>query len=844
MDTARGAFCAILCVVVVSVVGVAHAELYIHPDPQFSLSYPGGWIQSPTYSSLASFYDGDNWTSSIAVYLIEPMRGSNTNIAGRIADMEESMCVDVGTARDEWACREFELKSVEPVTIDGKRAFVAIAAYHARYPEIDGWWPTVSMTAYVLDDAGTWMVLTETDEDVYKTYEYDLRSAVDSFEAGQNLAPAQDRTGLAESAYVVYFDPLPEWAVFDVDAGLAWASDYWDGVDGVTFHRSFNPDFADFVVSWSKNYGHSQLGYNYMGLIDIGLGSDECAGVWNPYSQAAVARTLAHELGHGIGYGHAEDPGDLMHATGSVSYASETFNETMMVGYASFHPVCTIGDSVEYEYSFESAPGHKYDVFYVPSARDVDAFFDGQSYSAGCRVSAVSEAEGTCAVGSGGGFIVDAVDGSRDLLAEYRLVLREIGPSEDSSAMRIIGAAGSAQGPAGALETDRAVYPAVYGEKTEVEIRGHVPSMFDGKYLPVRLTISLDGMSVGYTKTSSGDDGGFSAVFSLPAGSKDGTYVVTARTSDVVIGTTSFAVHEQISAVPQIVRPSIDDLYQYALDLTNEERTERGLAPVTLSSVRSAQDHADDMLRAGYFSHWNTEGVKPYAAYTKHGGTGYVAENIARTSLECAAALCSPARLDPLESIRDAHWGMVYNDAHADWGHRDNILDPSHTHLNVGVAYDDEAFYFVQHFESNIVEWNEINLVGQTLVMDGVVTGGHLYSVGIFEDPAPAPLSARELNGAEPYSLGYYEWGQFAGVIVERLYGDWYYEECSGGIVLGDDCVAYTTWAADTWGDGRIRLSADVSWWLERGGLHTVVAWIDGPDGAFPASAVTLEYLP
>ena len=30
-----------------------------------------------------------------------------------------------------------------------------------------------------------------------------------------------------------------------------------------------------------------------------------------------------------------------------------------------------------------------------------------------------------------------------------------------------------------------------------------------------------------------------------------------------------------------------------------------------------------------YFSHWNTDGVKPYVTYTQHDGRAYVKENIA-----------------------------------------------------------------------------------------------------------------------------------------------------------------------------------------------------------------------
>ena len=824
----------------------AHAELYVHEDPQFTISYPNGWTQEHTDDMLVSFYDDDFWTSSIMVNYTDRMRGSDATVSDGIVAMERLFCMTASIAQNGWECREFELKSIDAATVDGKRAFVIVVEYSAWYQGSDGWWPIVAMSAYVLDSAGTWIIWTETDKDMYEKHEYDLYSAVASFEAGRPSAPVTAGPAPSESAYAVYFEQLPEWSEFDVDSGLRWASEYWEDRDGTVFYRSYNPEHADFVVGWSKNYGHDQLGYNYLRLIDIGLGSDECADNWNPYSQRAVAATLAHELGHGIGYDHAEDSDDLMHATGSVSYASETFEESTMVGYAAFHPVCTESSSAEYEYSFESEPGHEYGLFYVRSVSDFDSFLNGQRHVVGCEVSTTSKADGSCVVGAGGGFVVDVTGGSRDLLAQYQLVLREIGPSGASTVMRTVWAADDTRESAGALETDRTAYRAVPGEGTPVEIRGHMPDILAGEALPVRLTVSLDGMAVGHTKTASDSSGAFSAVFTLPPGSDQGTYVVTARTSGVVVGTHSFAVHGQnAAALPPSATPDMDDLYQYALDLTNEERTARGLEPVALSSTGSAQDHADDMLQAGYFSHWDTDGVKPYVTYTKHGGTGYVAENITGEWLECTAAFCASDRLDPLESVQDAHWGMMYDDAHTNWGNRDNILYPYHTHVNIGIAYDDETLYFVQHFENNRIQWNEIRLMGKTLFMEGVIPDGQLSSIGIYEDPDPRPLSARELNGSEPYSSGYYEWGEFVGIVQERLWGDWYYDECSDGsmVLEGGLCMPYTTWAADTWDDGRTRIYADASRWLERDGLHTIVAWIEGPDGSFPSSSVTLEYL-
>ena len=281
-------------------------------------------------------------------------------------------------------------------------------------------------------------------------------------------------------------------------------------------------------------------------------------------------------------------------------------------------------------------------------------------------------------------------------------------------------------------------------------------------------------------------------------------------------------------------------LYDYALELANKDRAERGLAPVALSDTRSAQDHSDDMLELGYFSHWDSDGVKPYVTYTKHGGTGYVGEN---ASVSLCSGHCSP--IDPFEAIKNHHWNMVYDDAHADWGHRDNILDPAHTHVNFGVSHGGGSLYFVQHFESNPAGWSEAYVEDGKLVMEGTIPAEYgTLQIGIYKDPPPEQLSAYQLDSVEPYSFPFYEWGEMVGMVVEiPSWGA--YQECpSGDLFTEDGCVPYSMWHADTWGDGKIRLTADVSRWLGTGGLHTALVFLDGADGSHAAaSSITLEYV-
>ena len=68
-------------------------------------------------------------------------------------------------------------------------------------------------------------------------------------------------------------------------------------------------------------------------------------------------------------------------------------------------------------------------------------------------------------------------------------------------------------------------------------------------------------------------------------------------------------------------------------------------------------------------------------------------------SFRCDAKCPNLARL-----LASLQWSMMYDDAHAAWGHRDNILRESHRAVNIGIAFNGRLFTLVQHFEGGAVE--------------------------------------------------------------------------------------------------------------------------------------------
>ena len=217
--------------------------------------------------------------------------------------------------------------------------------------------------------------------------------------------------------------------------------------------------------------------------------------------------------------------------------------------------------------------------------------------------------------------------------------------------------------------------------------------------------------------------------------------------------------------------PSAEDrlakLRQYALGLINKDRADHGLPPVTLGSNDAAQHHAQDMLEHDYFGHWWADGRKPYMVYAQFGGTSYAAENAATSGFTnrqwnsegCGSFFVRCIVPTPEQAITNHQWAMMYDDAHAGWGHRDNILGETHRAVNIGIAWNGRRVTFVQHFEGGaaiatapprLSDGRHLSLTIQKMET-GITIGG---LVSIYYDPLPVPISAAENDALNSYCLG------------------------------------------------------------------------------------------
>jgi uncharacterized protein YkwD len=265
------------------------------------------------------------------------------------------------------------------------------------------------------------------------------------------------------------------------------------------------------------------------------------------------------------------------------------------------------------------------------------------------------------------------------------------------------------------------------------------------------------------------------------------------------------------SSIPISSSPS--QLVNYALSLINSDRQLNGLQNVTLSSIDSAQQHADNMLKNGYFSHWDTNGYKPYMRYTLAGGQGAVAENIAWRK-ETGNIFGT----DVKSALKDLEWSMMYDDAASNWGHRDNILNPLHNKVSIGIAYDEHNVYFVEDFEDDYINWITLSVSGSTVQMQGTILklSESISNFNIYFDNLNA-LTTQQLANS-PYNSSY-DSGTYVGNIQAPPESGYYYEQPTDHVLI----------VASTWkiSGSNFEIAFDISQAFNQNGkgVYTLYLW-------------------
>ena len=172
---------------------------------------------------------------------------------------------------------------------------------------------------------------------------------------------------------------------------------------------------------------------------------------------------------------------------------------------------------------------------------------------------------------------------------------------------------------------------------------------------------------------------------------------------------------------------------------------------------------------------------------------------------------------------------MVYDDSHADWGHRDNILGEPHRVVNIGIASNGRRVTFVQHFEGGDVVATTLPALSPegnlsfsvSKVADGIAIAP---LVSIYFDPPPTPKAPEQIQRLHSYCVGggFTEGcGEPVAEVLEPPPPGSFYTSLQGNEVVADE------WIETPRG---FSFSASLSNLASAPGVYTVVVWRDSPD--------------
>ena len=210
------------------------------------------------------------------------------------------------------------------------------------------------------------------------------------------------------------------------------------------------------------------------------------------------------------------------------------------------------------------------------------------------------------------------------------------------------------------------------------------------------------------------------------------------------------------------------------LELINEERVGAGLGPVVLGDNAAAQLHAEASLENCFSSHWGVDGLKPYMRYSLAGGYQSNGENASGLGYCIKASDGYRQNSSAKQEIREAMEGLMDSP-----GHRDNILDPWHKKINIGLTWDRYNFKVIQHFEGDYVEYAQLpSIENGVLRISGTVKNGAQFDNSLFSgvqvyfDQPPQILSRGQVGRTYCYDNGL-----LIASLRKPVSGGWYYDE-------------------------------------------------------------------
>ena len=260
------------------------------------------------------------------------------------------------------------------------------------------------------------------------------------------------------------------------------------------------------------------------------------------------------------------------------------------------------------------------------------------------------------------------------------------------------------------------------------------------------------------------------------------------------------------------------------LDLVNSERSLAGATRLKLDDLacKVANEHALDMVKGDFLSHWGSDGLKPYQRYSFAGGSDASEENVS-----AAANIASVTPKGVNADLREMH-AKMHAETPPNDGHRRTILAPKHTHVGFGIALKGHSLRLAEIY---LARYLEIKSVAREAPRKAtVVFTGHLLNpkhflveVDVFYEPLPNTLEAVWLRTPRPYSLP----DEYVALRPKVPLGTTYQDGSTGDY----------EWSRD----GKFRVPAKL--YEDVPGIYTIVFWVSRApkDTAFPAAEICIR---
>ena len=260
------------------------------------------------------------------------------------------------------------------------------------------------------------------------------------------------------------------------------------------------------------------------------------------------------------------------------------------------------------------------------------------------------------------------------------------------------------------------------------------------------------------------------------------------------------------------------------LELVNSERALAGVPSLALDDLacKVASEHALDMARGEFLSHWGRDGRKPYQRYSFAGGSDAIQENVSAAS---DIASVTPKGVN--EDLRDMHM-LMHAETPPNDGHRRAMLAPQHTHVGFGIALNGQSLRLAEIYVARYLEIKPVARQASrkaTVVLTGrLLNAKHfLHEVDVYYEPLPIRPDEAWLRTARPYALP-------DDYVALR-------PKAPGAATYSDGSTGDYQWSRN----GTFRVPAKL--YKDAPGIYTIVFWIRRvpADTAFPAAEICIR---